>query len=47
MRRAFFLLLIAILAAFGWWRYQHIKNPRGTFTPADKPSLDQIGRAHV
>ncbi len=41
MRRAFFLLLIAALVAFGWWRYQHLTNPgRSAFTPADRPRLD-------
>ena len=40
MRRAFFLLLIAALAGFGWWRYQHLTKPGSTFTPADGPRLD-------
>ena len=41
MRRVFFLLLIAALAGFGWWRYQHLTRPGpATFTPADRPRLD-------
>ena len=40
MRRTFFLLLIAVLVGFGWWRYQHITKPATSFTPADKPRLD-------
>ena len=40
MRRLFFLLLIAALVVFGWWRYQHLTKPGTTFTPADKPRLD-------
>ena len=41
MRRAFFLLLIVALVAFGWWRYQHLTNPGpSAFTPADRPRLD-------
>ena len=41
MRRLFFLLLIATLVAFGWWRYQHLTQPGdSTFTPAEKPRLD-------
>ena len=40
MRRIFFLLLIAALVLFGWWRYQHLTKPATTFTPADKPRLD-------
>ena len=41
MRRTFFLLLIAILAGFGWWRYQHLTQAGGsTFTPADQPRID-------
>ena len=45
MRRAFFLLLIASLVGFGWWRYHHLtatsqrQGARG-FTPADGPRLD-------
>ena len=45
MRRTFFLLLIAALAAFGWWRYHHLTalaqrpGARG-FTPADGPRID-------
>ena len=41
MRRTFFLLLIATLVAFGWWRYQHLTRPGdSTFTPAERPRLD-------
>ncbi len=40
MRRTFFLLLIAALVGFGWWRYQHLTTPATGFTPADKPRLD-------
>ncbi len=40
MRRTFFLLLIAALVAFGWWRYQHLTQPGSSYTPADKPRLD-------
>ena len=45
MRRAFFLLLIASLVGFGWWRYHHLtaaaqgRGGRG-FTPADGPRID-------
>ena len=40
MRRTFFLLLLAALAVFGWWRYDHLTKPATSFTPADKPRLD-------
>ena len=40
MRRTFFLLLIAALVVFGWWRYEHLTTPAASFTPADKPRLD-------
>ena len=40
MRRLFFLLLIAALVVFGWWRYQHLTKPASSFTPADKSRLD-------
>ena len=40
MRRTFFLLLIAALAVFGWWRYQHLTQPSSSFTPADRPRID-------
>ena len=45
MRRTFFLILIAALFAFGWWRYHHLTTlaqrpgARG-FTPADGPRID-------
>ena len=40
MRRAFFLLLIATLIAFGWWRYHRLTTAAPGFTPADRPRLD-------
>ncbi len=40
MRRLFFLLLIAALVVFGWWRYQHLTKPATAYTPAGKQRLD-------
>ena len=45
MRRTFFLILVATLVAFGWWRYHHLttiaQRPGGRgYTPADGPRID-------
>ena len=45
MRSTFFLILVATLVAFGWWRLHHLSTvgtaPAGRgFTPADGPRID-------
>src|ERR1700754_3323447 len=41
-RRIFLLLIVGILAGYGWWRYEHRR--KDSFTPATAPriNLEQV-----